>query len=106
MQTNSARVDSAGPSKRPGFLTGSILRIDPNAPLWPANVAAAIMQLELDRSEPELVNDMIEAGLLPPSCRVEIRPIDVYRCRQKWTARTGVPQWPAILRSKHVTIID
>lgn len=92
-------------SEKPtGFLTGSILRIRPDEPLLPANVAAALMSLELE-SDPSMIHEMIDADLFPESCRVAIRPIDVYRMRQKWGARIGVSQ-RASLRSRDVKIIN
>jgi hypothetical protein len=100
-QTN--RVDSAE-RKPTGFLTGAILRIRESAPLWPANVAAAIMSLELE-DDPSMVHEMVDVGLFPESCRETVRPIDVYRMRQKFGARIGVSQ-RATLRSRDVKIIN
>jgi len=100
-QTNS--VDSTK-QKRTGFLTGAILRIREDAPLWPANVAAELMTLELS-SEPSMILDMIDSGLFPKSCKEVVRPVDVYRMRQKVAAAIGVSQRPA-LRSRDVKIIN
>jgi hypothetical protein len=100
-QTNS--VDSTK-QKRTGFLTGSVLRIREDRPLFPANLAAALLTLDL-KSKPEGIRDLINGGYLPESCTETIRPIDVIRLRQKFSARLGVSQ-RASLRSRDVKIID
>ena len=108
MQTNRTRVDSAmtftDKAKTKGFLTGSVLRIREGEPLWPANVAAELLTLEL-ASDPSAIDEEIALGYLPESCREVIRPIDVYRMRQKFGARIGVSQ-RSFIRSKYVKIID
>ena len=100
-QTNS--VDSTK-QKRTGFLEGAILRLRPDAPLWPANVAAELMTIQL-KSTPDGTRDEIAAGLLPDSCRHLVRPMDVINYRRKFARALGVSQ-RATLRSRDVTIID
>lgn len=90
--------------KTVGFLTGAFLRIREDAPLLPANVTAELLTLEL-AADASMIHEMIDVGLFPDSCKEVVRPIDVYRMRQKFGARIGVSQRPS-LRSRDVKIID
>jgi hypothetical protein len=98
VDSNSAREG------RMTYLTGSILRLDPAAPLWPANIAALLMTLELE-SKPAATREEIAAGLLPDSCSVIVRAVDVINYRRKFARAIGVPQ-RASLRSRNVKIIN
>ena len=85
-------------------LHGSVLRIQDGEPLLPANLAAKLLARN-SAAKPGLLREMIDAGYLPESCALTIRPADIISLRRKVSARIGISQ-RASIRTKNVIFVD